>query len=143
VNNFYERALEEMRSKKPNKNLVFKLLNDAHTSGDALASYALATWYLHGEHVDEDIPKAVSLLQYAAEKNVTNAMYDLAVYYENNASEKYTDEEVFKLYLKAALRGDSQSIYEVGRCYYYGIGTAKSESLAEIWLERAEELGIG
>ena len=45
-------------------------------------------------------------------------------------------------YTNAALLGDSQAHYEVGRCYYYGIGTRKDPDTAEIWLSSAERLGI-
>ena len=48
-----------------------------------------------------------------------------------------------ELYLRAALEGGKQSIYEIGRCYYYGIGVAQDRSIARAWLDRAEKLGFG
>ena len=45
-------------------------------------------------------------------------------------------------YLNAALHGDTQSVEEVARCFYYGIGIEKNIDVAEIWYQRAEELGI-
>ncbi|WP_154650427.1 sel1 repeat family protein [Acinetobacter tjernbergiae] len=45
------------------------------------------------------------------------------------------------MYLQAAIRGDSDAISEVAKCYYYGIGTRKNRKIAEIWYDRAEELG--
>ncbi len=45
-------------------------------------------------------------------------------------------------YMRASLYGDKQSIFEIGRCYYYGIGISKNSRLARIWLDRASELGI-
>lgn len=50
--------------------------------------------------------------------------------------------EAFKLYLKAALLGERQSLYEVGRCFYYGIGIEKNQEVANVWLEEAERHGI-
>ena len=38
--------------------------------------------------------------------------------------------------------GDKQSIYEVGRCMFYGIGTKRDRRLADAWLARAEALGV-
>jgi uncharacterized protein len=138
----YESALKKMKEENPDKEQVFQLLLDAHESGDIHATYALSTWYLHGEHVDKNINKAISLLNDAADKNVPNALYDLAVCYEKGEGVECDSSEAFRLYLKAALRGDEQSVYEVGRCYYYGIGASEDRRLADIWLDRAEELGI-
>jgi TPR repeat protein len=50
--------------------------------------------------------------------------------------------KAFEHYLKAALLGDRQAIYEVGRCIYYGLGVSKNLSIASIWLEHAERNGI-
>lgn len=50
--------------------------------------------------------------------------------------------KAFELYLRAALHGEQQSVYEVGRCYYHGVGVARDRHLARIWLDRAAELGI-
>ncbi|TJY66051.1 sel1 repeat family protein [Sphingobacterium alkalisoli] len=45
-------------------------------------------------------------------------------------------------YSKACLLGDKQAIYEVGRCYYYGIGINKNEEIAKIYLDIANTYGI-
>ena len=82
------------------------------------------------------------LLKRAVNKNLPEACYDLAVCYEEPAGVVKNQEKAFELYLKAALYGDKQSFHEVGRCYYYGIGVIKNKSLADIWLEKAEELGV-
>lgn len=134
----YEKALREIRRDKPDIALVIKLLNAGVEGGDPRAAYALATWYLHGEHVRKNRRRAVELLKQAAEKNVPDACFDLAVYFEKNKDKK----SAFAHYLKAAIRGDAQAIFAVGRCYYHGIGVAKSKSMADIWLDRAEELGV-
>ncbi len=47
-----------------------------------------------------------------------------------------------RLYLRAALEGETQSLYEVGRCYYYGIGVSRDRAIARVWLDRAESLGV-
>ena len=82
------------------------------------------------------------LLKRAADKNVADACYDLAVSYEKPEGVAANLEKAFELYVKAALHGDNQSFHEVGRCYYYGIGVPSNKTLADIWLEKAEELGI-
>lgn len=35
-------------------------------------------------------------------------------------------------YLRAALAGDAQAIYEIGRCYFYGIGVSKDRRQAKV-----------
>ena len=138
----YDKALSEMSKKNPNKEKVFKWLTQSMEGGNAEASYALATWYLHGEYVEKDISKATILLKRAVDKNIPNACYDLAISYEKSCGVSKDLKKAFELYVRAALYGDSQSFYEVGRCYYHGIGVEKNESLADIWLEKAENLGI-
>lgn len=138
----YDQALLEAKKKKPNDELVFDLLNQSLEEGDAKAAYALGTWYLHGNYVKKDMRKAVRLLKQAAEGNVPDALFDLANCYEKGAGLKKNDRLAFENYLKAALCNDAQSIYEVGRCYFYGIGVEKERRLAQIWLDRAKDLGI-
>lgn len=140
--NLYDEAFEEMSKEEADVDKVLSLLNGSLEKNNPQAAYALATWYLHGEHVEKDLSKGIMLLKRAADKNVPEACYDLAVCYEKPAGVVEDLEKAFELYLRAALHGDKQSFHEVGRCYYYGIGVTKNESLADIWLEKAEELGI-
>lgn len=137
----YEMALAEIKKESPDIPLVLALLNESIDEGSSEAAYALATWYLFGNHVDRDWKKAVVLLKKASIKKHPSALYDLAVCYEEGKGVRKNRKEAFRLYLRAALRGDKQSFHEVGRCYYYGIGIEKDSVLADIWLERAEELG--
>ena len=137
----YDVALKEMSKQHPDIERVIGLLNESMESGHPNAAYALATWYLHGEHVEKDLSKGIMLLKRATDKNLPEACYDLAVCYEEPAGVVEDLEKAFELYLRAALHGDKQSFHEVGRCYYYGIGVNINKSLADIWLEKAEELG--
>jgi TPR repeat protein len=138
----YEEALAETSRDKPDIELVLDLLEKSLALGNPRAAYALGTWYLHGEHVDKDTSKAMVLLKRAADKNIPEACYDLAVSYEKPVGVAANLKKAFELYVRAALHGDNQSFHEVGRCYYYGIGTPRDENLADIWLEKAEELGV-
>jgi len=134
-------ALAEMKKEVPDVSLVLTLLNDSIEAGCSKAAYALATWYLFGNHIEKDWSKAVFLLKKASRKKHPSALYDLAVCYEEGKGIQKDEKEAFKLYLQAALRGETQSFHEVGRCYYYGIGIEENRVIADIWLERAEELG--
>ncbi len=140
----YDEALAEMRSNSADVFKAFALLTRADAAGDARATYALATWYLHGRSpiVEPDLAKAISLLQVAANAGVPDALYDMGVSYEKGESGQPDFVRAFRSYLAAALRGEEQSIYEVGRCYHYGIGVNVDREVAEIWLQRAAELEI-
>jgi uncharacterized protein len=114
--------------------------------GSPSANYALATWYLFGHkgakiEIKKDISRAVKLLKLAARGGVANALYDLAVCYEIGAGVEKSEYEAFRGYMKAALLGDADATYEVGRLYYHGIGVSKDRALAKAWLDRAHELG--
>ncbi len=121
---------------------VFKLLSKSASFGNDKALYALATWYLFGRYVEKDYDKAVVFLAKAAEKHNADACHDLAVCFENGQGVDLDLQKAFSLYLKASLLGDKQSIYEVGRMYYYGIGIRKDREVARIWLDAAEFYGF-
>jgi uncharacterized protein len=69
-------------------------------------------------------------------------MFDLAVCFEKGAGVEKDLSEAFNYYITAAVRGDNQSYYGVGRMLYYGLGTTENRELADIWLERAARRGI-
>jgi TPR repeat protein len=138
----YDEALRRSRRKGAQLEAVAPLLTAAHEAGDARATYALATWYLHGRVFKKDIRRSVALLRKAAKHQVPDALYDLAVCYEKGEGVPQNARKAFEFYLRAALEGEKQSVYEVGRCYYHGVGVARDRHLARVWLDRAEELGI-
>jgi len=44
--------------------------------------------------------------------------------------------------MQAALLGHAEAHYDVGRCFFYGIGIEASTGLAQPWLQKADELGV-
>ena len=138
----YEKATKEIYKKKPDIELVKKLLFKADEEGDDRASYAIATWYLHGKYLEKDFKKGAFYLEKSAEKNNPEALFDLAICFETGKGKRKNFKKAFQCYLNAALHGDTQSVEEVARCFYYGIGIEKNIDVAEIWYQRAEELGI-
>lgn len=60
---------------------------------------------------------AIKYFLKSSEGNHRNAYYDLAICYEKRVTGKRT-KAVFECYLNSGLLGVTQSIYEVGRCYY-------------------------
>jgi TPR repeat protein len=139
----YDAATKEMLKKRPDAKRGLRLLRHALGKGDMRAAYALATWHLFGVHgVEKDHRRAIELLKQAAEQNIPDALYDLAVCYEKGAGARKSEHKAFHLYVRAALWGDKQSVYEVGRCLFYGIGTRRDRRLADVWFARAEALGV-
>lgn len=139
----YDKALKLCKEDTPDLGLVFDLLTKAYNEeNDFRAAYAIATWYLHGKFVEKNIKKGTKYLKIAAKNKVPLALYDLAISYEKGLGIKKNKRKAFKCYLKAVLEGEKKSIFEVGRCYYYGIGVKKDKKIANIWLEKAEELGL-
>ena len=75
-------------------------------------------------------------------QNIPEALFDLAVSYEKGAGVRKSERKAYHLYVRAALWGDKQAIHEVGRCLFYGIGAKRDRRLADVWLARAEALGV-
>jgi uncharacterized protein len=141
-NGKYDEALAVMRQRKPDLARAADLLLEAHGSGDDRATYAIATWYLHGRHFPKSIRSAVKLLRQAVSGNIPEAMYDLAICYEIGEGMAKNQHKAVELYLKAALLGERQSHWEVGRAYYHGLGVARDRAIGRVWFDRARALGI-
>jgi TPR repeat protein len=137
----YKAAHGAITRNTPDIPKALRLLQRIAAKGDPNAAVALATWYHFGEHVEKDIAKAVDLLKVAATANVPIALYNLAVSYEEGEGIRKSEKRAYEHYLRAAVWGEEQSVYEVGRCLFYGIGVARDRRLAQIWLDRAEALG--
>jgi len=129
-----------------------KYTSDAGEIVEGLASegfppavYALATWLLSGYGpVGPDLPRAVDLLKVAASSAIAEAWYDLAVCFEKGSGLPVSPDDALRCYAVAAMLGDRQSLFECGRCLYYGIGSAEriSKALANNLLDLSELLGI-
>lgn len=138
---YYKEALLILNSKVMDVEKAKELLFKAMEEGDPFAAYALGTWYFFGSNgIRKNIKKAVLLWHIAAKAKVPDALFDLAVYYEVNTVNRNLKKS-FLLYVEAAIRGDKEAVFAVGRCYFYGIGISKNKTLAEVWFLRAEELG--
>ncbi|UJW81302.1 tetratricopeptide repeat protein [Hydrogenophaga sp. SL48] len=139
----YDLALKAASRKHPDLARASALLEEAHDQGDRRATYAMATWYLFGNEVyPKNLRKAVQLLKLAAMADIASAHFDLAVSYETGQGIKKNEQAAYRHFLAAALNGDNESLTEVGRCLYYGIGIARDRKAAEVWFRRAEALGV-
>ncbi|TXH77729.1 MAG: sel1 repeat family protein [Lysobacteraceae bacterium] len=125
----YQKALSIARKNGPSED-AYNHLKTAISEGDHRASYALATWYLHGAHVKKDHKKAVALLKKAANHDLADAAFDLAVCYEKGEGVKKDLAQAAAMYLRALRCGDSSAAKELYRMFYWGIGVAKNRKAA-------------
>lgn len=138
----YKLAFKKASKKKFNKKEVFELLDKSFTLGNPKAAYAIGNWHIHGIYVKKDYKKAVGYFRFAADKNNPDACFNLAISLEKGKGTGKNLNSAFIFYLKSTLLGNKQALVEVGRCYYHGIGVKKNQKLADVFLDRAEELGI-
>ena len=139
----YDRALKLAQKQAVPSRRVYDLLIEADALNDVRATYAIATWYLHGSPFTKiSYPKAVRLLKRAAQGGIADAAFDLAVSYEKGAGIGKSVSKAFEYYMRAALLGDPQAHYETSRMYFYGLGVKRNRDLAEAWRLKAAELGV-
>lgn len=108
--------------------------------GDPTAAYAIGSWLLAGAHgYPRDEARAAPYLQYAAERGVREAIFDLGVMTEERRLGPKPRREAFNRYLTAAILGDRDAAHEVVRCVYHGIGAYADPQAAE----RLHDLLVG
>ncbi len=135
---YYRRALRMMQSETPNINAVVKLLEKGIEEEDPSSKYAIGTWYLHGGYLKKNVRKGIGYIKDAARSGVAPALFDMAVAFETGTGVRKSEKKAAEYYLKAALSGDSEAFYEVGRCLYHGIGFKGDRAQAKIWLDISE-----
>ncbi|WP_243350388.1 tetratricopeptide repeat protein [Stenotrophomonas acidaminiphila] len=109
---------------------VYPLLLEAMDAGDYRAHYALGTWYLYGRHIKVSNKKAVSLFRQAAENDVAEAAFDLAVCYEKGEGVRKDLSKAAAFYLRALRCGDESAAEELRRMFYWGFGVEKNRMIA-------------
>ncbi|WP_295116640.1 tetratricopeptide repeat protein [uncultured Chitinophaga sp.] len=138
----YREAVKLLREhKSENLTAAYTLLKDAHSAGNHDAAYMIASWHLSGIHVAQSFEQAIPYLQFAIEGDIPEAYFDLAVSLETGQGTAKNERQAFLYYMEAALLGDKGAIYEVGRCFYHGVGVAADQELARVWLSRSEGKG--
>lgn len=127
----YDKALKIALQEDYNFKEIISLLNESiEKYHNAKAAYALATWYLFGKHVRKNYIKAFNLLEKSIEWEPNkDAYFDIAICYEMGKGTKKDFKKAFHFYLLAAFYGNIKAKYEIGRCFYYGIGVSKDDEL--------------
>lgn len=126
------RDAEKLEKKKGDPTKIVALLKESAGNGNANAQYALGTLYLHGKYVSKDSKLALDYLEAASTKMHPGALFDLGVSYEQGEIRNKDESKAFRSYLLSMIFGDKSAIYEVARCFYYGIGVNKDRAVYEI-----------
>src|SRR5688572_335094 len=98
----YDKANTLATSEDPPWPKVHQLLLRADAAGDLRATYALATWHLHGNSdlaIKRNLRRAIPMLE-AAAQSVPDAMYDLAIAYELGAGTRANPAKAFYWYFR-------------------------------------------
>jgi uncharacterized protein len=137
----YKLGLAEAMKKKADLAKAFELLMASHEKGYAKASYTIGTWYLFGKHVKLNYKTAVQFLALASAQKLPDASFNLAICYETGTGIKKDLKKAAALYLSAALHGEKDAMVALGKFYQHGLGVEKNKLFADIWLDKAAELG--
>ena len=136
-------ALRLARRPNADNKRVLSLLTEAAEAGSGEAAVAIASWYVHGKYVSKNLKRATEWFAMAARLGCADGYYGIAVaHHLGKGGMTKNLRMAFENYLCAALRGEANAIREVGRCYWHGYGVKRDHGLAEIWLQRADELGV-
>jgi uncharacterized protein len=112
------------------------LLVKSHKAGDRRATYALATWYIHGRFFEVDAEKSFRMLRQAARAGIPEALFDLGQSYEVGFGVAKSLEKAAECYIESAFKSDMDAVYEVVRCVYWGIGLRRNKRLAYLIRDR-------
>lgn len=98
--------------------------------------HMLGTWYLAGKHVKKNLKRALSYFQKAADEDVIEALYQLALHHESGIGTQQDTQEAYLLFVKAALNGHRPSAQKVADIHASKPKTNKN--LATLWAQYAK-----
>jgi uncharacterized protein len=125
----YKNAFD-LSKRRGNAERVAELLQESHRQGDVRATYALATWYIHGANLPRNRSAGIKLLRKASNGGIREAKFDLGHAYELGIGVTKSYEKALNLYIEAAQKGDQDAVTEVIRCVFYGKGISRNKELA-------------
>jgi TPR repeat protein len=109
-------------------------------NGDAQSQKELGDDLLTGSlGIAKDAMEAAKWYRKAAEQNLADAQYNLAVCYEQGTGVAKDEAEAVKWYCKAAEQNLANAQCKLGVCYEQGIVVAKNEMEAVKWFRTAAE----
>lgn len=99
------------------------------------AQYLLGTCYESGTGVQQNSKIALGFYTQAANAANKYAQFSLGNHFYSQ--ENY--DQAVEWYKRSARQEHAPAQFELGRCYYYGIGSVKVEELGYEWLEKAAD----
>lgn len=108
----------------------------SYNKGNAEGAYEVGKMYLNEPL--RDTVNAILWLEKSAVKDLTKAYVDLAIVYFKKKN--YT--EAFNYRYKAAMKGDLNSINNVGYLYHNGMGVSQNYNEAFKWYKQAADKGL-
>lgn len=126
----YSKAQALLRRSPEAHERAYPLLLEAMEKGDYRAHYAIATWYLHGRHLKQNLAKAVRLRRQAARHDIAEAAWDLAVCHEVGCGVPKDGAKAAAYFLQAFRLGGRGAAHALDRLFYWGIGVRKCRPLA-------------
>jgi TPR repeat protein len=117
---------------------AFSVLEPLASQGDARAQVLIGHMYQYGHGIDQDINKAESWYRKAAEKWDANGMYMLGLFYINEASGTYYNQQRGFLWVRRAAHANNPHAQQfLIKSYTYGwIGLQVDADKAAYWQQR-------
>lgn len=122
---------------KDNAEFIFSLL------GWDVALYVSGVSYTRGDKgFPRDTELGIAMLKAASQKGNTGASLELGNIYLAGELVVQNKSEAFSYYMKCALVDDDKCQFAVGKLFFEGIGTTKSDRMAVAWLEKSANKGF-
>uniref|UniRef100_K3WPJ7 Uncharacterized protein n=1 Tax=Globisporangium ultimum (strain ATCC 200006 / CBS 805.95 / DAOM BR144) TaxID=431595 RepID=K3WPJ7_GLOUD len=118
-------------------------LANSASRGHVDAKWMLAILYNEGRGVEENVPRAVELLQDAARDGNPHAQFHLGVMHEYGRGVAQNFTQAAQLYASAAERGIPDAMYYLGLLYAQGRGVSQSFTTAMALFRQAAADPLG
>ncbi len=126
----------------PLMNQPLTQIRDKADKHEPAAVYELARRYMKGEAVPQSPDKAIALLEQAAAAGNADAQNDLAGLYDfGHLGFPQDHHKAFELYRQAAKHDHPLAQYNLGACYYEGIGAPVDYKKSLFWTQKAADQG--
>lgn len=117
-------------------------LRQAALAGDPNAQFIVASRYLDGRSVAQDLARAADWFGRAAEQGLAPAQYRLAMLYERGRGVEQDREAAKAWYLRAAGKGNVKSMHNLAVLYAHAEQATPQYDLAVRWFRAAAERGL-
>ncbi|MBE0691887.1 MAG: SEL1-like repeat protein, partial [Aquamicrobium sp.] len=117
-------------------------LREAAAAGDPKALFEIGNRYAEGRGVAEDMAKAASWYEKAAEQGLAPAQYRVGSFYEKGVGVARDVAKAKHWYLKAAESGNASAMHNLAVLHAMGADGTSDNDAAARWFLRAAELGV-